>query len=180
MNKKRQFFEGSEFVDHEVLRPLSHIRSNWELVVDPATGRYVDEEDCFAELLNFLIDELALARPPTRYHDTEDRLGEYVQRSLNWKISKQGRIWVNADGRRLHPSDYLALLEQGAFEKDGEAALVEAAAGRMQAAIARGQTHFDEMERSHQIVFGGVLAAILYHREPHEETYRKRAANQIV
>jgi hypothetical protein len=179
MNPIRHFFEASDFVDHEVLRPLSHIRPNWELAIDPATGRYVDEEGSFAWLLSHLIDELASAIPPTRYHDTEDRLGEYVQSSLNWNIRKKGGTWVNADGRRLHPSDYLALLEQGAFKKDSDADLVEAAAGRMQAAITRGQTHFDEMERSHQVIFAGVLAAILYHREPHEGTYRERTPEQI-
>lgn len=53
--------------------------------------------------------------------------------------------------------------------------LVEATAGRIKAAIDRGQNHFDDMERSHQVILAGVLVAILYHRESHEERYRERA-----
>jgi len=179
MNQVRHFFEASDFTDHEVLRPLSHIRPNWELAIDSTTGIYVDEEGSFAWLLSHLIDELTLAVPPSRYHDTEDRLGEHVQKSLNWNIRKHCGIWVNADGVRLNPSDYLALLEQGAYKKDGDADLVEAASGRVWAAILRGQICFDEMERSHQVILAGVLAAILYHREPHEGTYRERATKQV-
>ena len=166
----RQFFESSDFMEHEVLRPLSHIRANWELQIDPKTGRYLEEEDSFAALFNYLIDELATTQPPLRYHDNEDRLGEHVQVHLNWKIKKAGNSWVNQDGTRLHPSDYLALLEQGGFDNKGVRNLVLAASGRIQAAIQRGQMHFDDMERSHQVILAGVLAAILYHREPYEET----------
>ncbi len=179
MNPVKQFFEASDFVDHEVLRPLSHIRFNWELIVDPTTGRYFNEKDSFAWLFNHLIDELASATLPARYHDSEDRLGEHVKKSLNWDIRKQRGIWVNAEGKRLHPTDYLAMLEQGGFKTDGDSDLVEAATERIRAAIARGQNHFDDMERSHQVILAGVLAAILYHRDPHEEWYRERAGEQI-
>jgi hypothetical protein len=50
---------------------------------------------------------------------------------------------------------------------------VQAAAGRIHAAIDRGQLHFDDMEWSHQVILAGVLAAILYHREPQESWIRK-------
>ena len=171
----RRFFAPSDIVDHEVLRPLSHIRANWELQVDPKTGRYMDEEDSFAWLFNMLLDDLAATKPPSRYHDNEDQLGEHVQKSLNWGIRKHGKTWVNADGSRLNPSDYLATLEQGGFKLSGVADLLEAASGRIHAAIARGQTHFGDMERSHRVVLAGVLTAILYHLEPHEESFRSRA-----
>jgi len=180
MNPIRRFFEASDFIEHEVLRPLSHIRGNWELIVDQETGRYLDEEDSFAWLFNHLIDEFEQAKPPARYHDSEDQLGEEVQRRLNWNISKGNGVWVNKDGNRLHPSDYLAMLEQGAFKADGVGELVLAAAGRIHAAIARGQSHFDDMERSHQVILAGVLAAILYHREPYEGWIRNEAGEQIV
>lgn len=169
MNIIRQFFESSDFIEREVLRPLSHIRACWELQIDLKTGRYLEEEDSFAALLNSLIDELATTQPPSRYHDNEDRLGEYVQKHLNWGIKKSGNTWVNQDGKRLHPSDYLALLQQGGFDKNGMGNLVLAASGRVHAAIQRSQMHFDDMERSHQVVLAGVLATILYHREPYEE-----------
>jgi len=173
MNKIRRFFEASDFITHEVLRPLSHIRGNWDLIVDQATGRYMDEEGSFAWLFNHLIDELEQAHPPARYHDSEDRLGEEVRRRLNWDIAKCNGKWINRDVRRLHPSDYLAMLEQGAFRTGGIGELVQAAAGRIHAAIDRGQLHFDDMEWSHQVILAGVLAAILYHREPQESWIRK-------
>ena len=169
MNNIKEIFEPSDFMEHEVLRPLSNIRGNWELQIDPETERYLEEEDSFAALFNALIDKLASTQAPLRYHDKEDRLGGYVQKHLNWKIRKSGSTWVNQDGSRLHPSDYLALLEQGGFDNHGIRNLVLAASGRVHAAIQRGQMHFDDMERSHQVVFAGVLAAILYHREPYEE-----------
>lgn len=177
MKPIRQFFKPSDCLEYEVLRPLSHIRSYWELIVDKETGRYIDEEDSFAWLLNNLVDELENAEIPDRYHDSEDQLGYEVQNSLNWKIKNQGGIWLNENGNRLHSSDYLAMLEQGAFKADGTKNLVRAAAGRIRAAIKRGQVHFDEMERSHQIVLAGVLAAILYHRESEEEWLRKQAGD---
>ena len=166
----RQFFEPSEFMEHEVLRPLSHIRANWELQIDSRTGLYLEEEESFAALFNSLIDELATIQPPLRYHDNEDRLGEHVQEHLNWGIQKSGSTWVNKNGARLHPSDYIVLMEQGGYDVVGDQNLVLAASGRVHAAIQRGQLHFDDMERSHQVILAGVLASILYHREPYEET----------
>lgn len=179
MEAIRKFFTTSDFMEHEVLRPLSHIRANWELQVDPETGRYLDEDDSFAWLFNNLIEKLVTAIPPSRYHDSEDRLGEHVRDTLNWDIRKQGNAWVNSDGRRLHPSDYLSLLEQGAFKRTGITDLLEAASGRIHAAVSRGQSHFDDMERSHQVILAGVLAAVLYHLEPHEEHMRAQAGEQV-
>lgn len=171
MNKNNiiRFFEISDFIAHQILRPLSHIRPNWELQIDYKTGRYLEEEFSFAALFNALIDELATIHPPLQYHDNEDRLGEYVQKHHNWKIQKSGSTWVNQDGSRLNPSDYLALLEQGGFDIQGIRNLVLAASGRVHAAIRKGQMHFDNMERSHQVILAGVLAAILYHQERYEE-----------
>ena len=169
INKIKEFFAPSNFMEHEVLRPLSHIRANWELQIDYETGCYLEEEGSFASLFNTLVDELTTSQPPPRYHDNEDRLGEYVQKHLNWKIRKFGNSWVNQDGSRLNPSDYLALLEQGGFNNQGIQNLILAASGRVEAAIRQGQMHFDDMERSHQVILAGVLAAILYHREPYED-----------
>ena len=180
VNNIREFFEPGDYMEHEVLRPLSHIRANWELQIDSESGRYLEEEDSFAALFNALIDELATTQPPLRYHDNEDRLGEHVQKHLNWKIRKAGSTWVNQEGSRLHPSDYLALLEQGGFDHDGIPNLVLAASGRIQAALERGQYHFDDMERSHQVILAGVLGAILYHREPYEKAERRPMVGEQV
>jgi len=57
--------------------------------------------------------------------------------------------------------------------------MVLAAAGRVHAAIQNGQMHFDEMERSHQVILAGVLAAILYHREPYEGVKNLNTGEQI-
>lgn len=161
----RQFFSCSDWVDHQVLRPLSHIRGNWELTWDHDSQSYVPEDNSYAALLNDLITELDSCTPPKRYHNNEDILGRYVAKHLNWGVTKKGSRWVGANGKVLHPSDYLALLEQGGFGDNNQSDLVKAAAGRIHAAINRGQTHFDEMEQSHQDMLAGVLAAILYHRD---------------
>jgi hypothetical protein len=132
----------------------------------------LDEEDTFAWLFNFRIDRRSVARPPLRYHDNEDRLGEYVRRELKWDVRKKGKTWVHRDGSRLKLSEYLSLLEQGGYDANGIDDLIEAASGRVHAAIRFGQRHFDDMERSHQIILAGVLANILYHLEPHESGLR--------
>jgi hypothetical protein len=160
----KDFFAWSQWVDEDVLRPLSHIRGNWELTWDHNTRSYRPEHDSFAELLNQLIDELDACDPPSRYHNNEDVLGECVQRTLNWGIKKVGRSWVGSHDNRLTPPDYIAMLQQGAFDDERQANLVQAAAGRIQAAIMLGQTHFDQLEQSHQYMLAGVLASILYHR----------------
>lgn len=181
MNSKIQhFFQASNFLEHEVLRPLSHIRAGWDLYIDPVTGRYEDEEDTFAWLFNHLIDELSRSTPPAKYHDSEDCLAEHVQKSLNWRIRKQTGAWVNESGERLTPSDYLATLEQGGFHLEGVQDLLDAAAGRVATAIRYGQLCFDDMERGHQVILAGVLAAILYHWEPYEELIKKKEAEQSI
>jgi hypothetical protein len=174
-SKKRAvltFFSDSEHMEREVLRPLSHIRSSWELQPDDESNRYLDEEDSFAWLFNFLIDRLSVAQPPLRYHDNEDRLGEYVQKELKWNVRRKGKAWAHRDGSRLNLSEYLSLLEQGGYDASGIDDLIEAASGRVHAALRYGQRHFDDMEESHQIILAGVLANILYHLEPHEAGMR--------
>ena len=138
------------------LRPLSHIRHDWELLWDSENDRYLHETDSYAELLNDLIDELGTVSPPAKYHDNEDRLAEYTRDRLGWPIHKQGGRWVGAD--------YESILEQGGFDDIDEEDLVLAAAGRIKAAQAHGQNHFDQMEEGHQRMLAAVIAIILYHR----------------
>jgi hypothetical protein len=150
------FFSDSQWIDYEVLRPLSHIHMNWELRWDAKNQSYVVEEDSFAETLNALIKELEGISPPARYHDNEDRLAEYVRDNLKWPISKVGARWVGAD--------YESILEQGGFDDIDETNLLLATAGRIKAAQIRNQHHFDDMEESHQHMLATVLSVILYHR----------------
>jgi len=146
----------SDSLDREVLRPLSHIKGNWELSWDSSTQRYKEENDSFAKLLNELIDELDAASPPSKYHENEDKLAEYVRDNLNWSIHKVGARWIGVD--------YDSIIEQGGFGDLDERNLVLAAAGRVRAAQVRGQSHFDEMEKSHRQMLGSVLSVILFQR----------------
>ncbi len=150
------FFDDSDCLDSLVLRPLSHIKPNWELTWDQDNWEYHSEEDSFVTELNNLLREILRTVPPARYHDNEDVLAEYVIKRLNWKIRKEGQRWVG--------QDYRAILEQGGFDDEDERNLVLAAAGRMRTAMRLGQNHFDEMEKGHQQIFAWVLAIILYHR----------------
>lgn len=152
----KAFFSNCEYLDYLVLRPLSHINPNWELMWNSRADEYIIEDDSFADKLNQLVFELAATNPPARYHDNEDALAEYVIQSLNWNLKKIGNRWVG--------SNYESILEQGGFHDLDEQNLVQAATGRIWAAINRGQVHFDEMEESHQKILAAVLAIILYHR----------------
>lgn len=150
------FFSNSEWVDYKVLRPLSHIHENWELQWDAINNSYTVEENSFAEALNSLIKELEQVNPPARYHDNEDCLAEFVRDGLKWSIYKVGSRWIGAD--------YESILEQGGFNDIDEANLLLATAGRIKAAQARNQHHFDDMEESHQRMLATVLSVILYQR----------------
>jgi len=152
------FFTRSSVLDMEVLRPLSHILPYWETTWDPAEQKYSEEEGSYATQLNALIDELDTATPPAKYHDNEDRLAEHVIKHLKWPIRKEGTRWVG--------EDYHVVLQQGGFNDSDERDLVLAAAGRIRAAIDRGQTHYDDMEESHRRMLAAVLTTILYHRTP--------------
>lgn len=156
-----EFFSDSDYLDHMVLRPLSHIRMNWELTWDRETETYCVEDDSYAGALNDLLTELENANPPTRYHDNEDCLAKLVVEDLKWPIKKIGNRWVGAD--------YDSILEQGGFKDVDEANLLLAAAGRIQVAKRLGQAHFDKMEASHQRRLGAVLAIIIYHRTDPEK-----------
>ena len=121
------FFSNSEWLDREALRPLSHCHPNWELTWDHEQNKYEEEQGSFAKQLNLLIQELESTAPPSNYHAHEDRLAEATQKSLNWNIKKDGRRWVG--------EEYAAILEQGGFHDTNEHDLVQAAAGRVRAAI---------------------------------------------
>ncbi len=157
MNKEIiDFFADSELLDVLVTKPLSHINGNWELIWDSEKEEYEREEGSFAEKLNDLILELAGTIPPSKYHENEEKLAEYVKEHLNWSVNKVGKRWEG--------EDYKAILEHGGFHDINESELVKAATGRIQAAIDRVQFHFDDMEESHRKILAGVLCIILYHR----------------
>lgn len=154
------FFHRCEYLGYLVTRPLSHIRPNWELIWDYEKKEYLVEEESCSNLLNVLIAELANVNPPSKYHDHEDRLAEHVISDLGWNVRKISGRWVG--------EDYEAILEQGSLSDIQQKNLVLAAAGRIRAAIVRGQLHFDDMEEGHRKILAGVLSCILYHRNDHE------------
>lgn len=165
-----KFFANSTLLDLEVLRPLSHIRGNWETTWDVENQEYLEEGDSFSGLLNALILEIDSTSPSARYHDNEDRLAEYLQDRLKWPIHKKGNRWVG-------PADYKAIIEQGGFSDLNEQELIKAAAGRISAAIERGQLHFDQMEDSHRSILAHVLSVILYHRDT-PDTWQREEMRQ--
>jgi len=153
----RGFFARSDFLDHCVLRPLSHIRGNWETTWNREDERYEPEEESFADKLNTLIEEMSRLQPPARYHDHEDALAERLVARYQWPIRKVGARWIGAD--------YASILENGSPVDGGaQADLMLAATGRVHAAIRFGQIHFDEMEESHRTMLASVLTIILYRR----------------
>ncbi|MDQ4420970.1 hypothetical protein OOT33_11065 [Sphingobium sp. DEHP117] len=139
-----------------VLRPLSHITMNWELKWDDNAQAYLPEEDSFAAIRNQTIHDLSETRPPRRYHENEDSLADFVIEHLHWPIRKKRGFWVGAG--------YNSILEQGGFHDLDQFDLLQAAAGRVHAALDRQKTHFDHMEHSHQRMLAAVLSIILYHR----------------
>jgi hypothetical protein len=154
----KPFFADSDRLSDEVLKLLVHLRPSWELTWNATTDSYVEEESSYAAILNLLILELDSVVPPAKYHDNEDRLAEYVRKNLKWRVHKIGNRWVGAD--------YSQILEQGGFEDIEETDLILAVAGRIRAAVDRGQAHFDDMEDAHRQMLGAILAIILYHRTP--------------
>jgi hypothetical protein len=152
----RAFFSWSELLDREVLRPLSHIRPNWEASWSHSEQRYEPEENSFADELNIAIELIATTLPPERYHDNEDVLAQYVIEKLKWPIRKEGKRWVG--------EDYASILEQGGFEDVDQGELLTAATGRVFAAFRNGQEHYYEMEKGHRQMLAAILSIIIYHR----------------
>jgi hypothetical protein len=154
----KAFFAWSDgILDHRVLRPLSHIASNWELSWNAESSEYEAEDDSFATALNRMIIDIAQTPSPRKYHDNEDRLAEYLV-AKGWPIRKTGYRWTG--------DDYDSILEQGGFSDIDQTELLQAATGRIHAALSRGQMHFDDMEETHRRMLGAVLSIILYHRGP--------------
>lgn len=59
------FFYNSESVLDYVLKPLQHIRSNWDVIWDYDNDRYIEEQSFGAEV-NELINELSIVDAPKK------------------------------------------------------------------------------------------------------------------
>ena len=75
------FIDYSDIFDHMVLRPLSHIRGNWELQWNYEKLEFLEEEDSFAKDLNQLLRDIADCKLPCnyRYHASEDIIARLVK-----------------------------------------------------------------------------------------------------
>jgi hypothetical protein len=153
----RNFFAKSALLDRMTLRPLSHITTSWECAWNPETLQYDPEEDSFAADLNAVVELVANCERWARYHDHEDTLAERTLRELKWPIQRKGNQWQGAD--------YHTVLEQGGFGDIGQEDLISAAAGRVHAAMAFGQFHFDDMEERHLNMLAGLITIIIFHRD---------------
>ncbi len=51
----RDFFAQSDAADYLVVRPLSHIRANWELRWDTTANGWAPEEGSYAQAFNVLV-----------------------------------------------------------------------------------------------------------------------------
>ncbi len=155
-----EFFKQSDLFDYEVLRPLSHIRRNWELSPGQGDYHFEIEEHSFAKDISELIDELETTSIPNQYHDNEDQLAEYVRDKFNNEIKKLGNRWVG--------QDYQIILQDAGFFDIDEQNLVQSAKGRIITAKNYDQNHYDEMEDGHRKMLAVILTLILYHRSFNE------------
>lgn len=156
----RDFFAWSLVLDEDVLRPLAHVKGNWEITWDHDTRRYEHEQDSFAKQLNIMVDDIADTAVSPRYHDNEDVIANYLAgRPQSGIVKKDGR-WTGAS--------YGWILEQGGFSDIDQSELLTSAIGRVAAAIDRGQLHYDDMEQGHRLMLGDILTIILYHRSNYE------------
>ena len=156
----RRFFARSDLIDHDVLRPLAHVKGNWDVSWDTKTQQYEHEEDSFAKYLNILVDDIAETAIPARYHDNEDVVANYLAKKPGSKIEKKGGRWIG--------EDYGWILEQGGFHDFDQAELLTSAIGRVGAALKHGQIHYDQMDQGHRLMLADVLTIILYHRSNYE------------
>lgn len=156
----KNFFGWSDLLDHDVVRPLWHIKANWELTWDHSAKQYEPEEDSFAKQLNQMIDDIADTAISSSYHENEDVIANHLASRPGSKIVKKNGRWIGAD--------YGFILEQGAFDDINQAELLTSAIGRISAAIEFNQLHYDDMEQGHRLMLADILTIILYHRSSYE------------
>ena len=96
------FIDCSDIFDHMVLRPLSHIRGNWELQWNYEKLEFLEEEDSFAKDLNQLLRDITDCELPCnyRYHASEDIIARLVKKHLHWNIYRDRKAFYVALSRR--------------------------------------------------------------------------------
>ncbi|MFC3023596.1 hypothetical protein ACFODT_07140 [Vibrio zhugei] len=77
------FFANSESILDYVLKPLEHIRSNWDVIWD--CDKYLEEENSFGAELNALINEIAETKAPDNYHKYEDKVAFFQSKTWDFR-----------------------------------------------------------------------------------------------
>lgn len=157
------FFYRSDYLDYVVLRPLSHVAPNWELVIG---GDYLFEEEdgSLAAHLNVLVEEISLIVPSIDYHSYENNILYNYSNFLN-KYQLKGKIWHDkSTGLPLDKSEIGYMIEQGSSGQVDVPDLVMAAAGRIATSMYYGVDHFDKLDSGHMAMLGIIITIILFRR----------------
>lgn len=160
------FFYRSDRLDYTTLRPLSHVRSNWELVgSESGDPLFEEEEDSYAENLNVLIDEIAAASPSYDYHKLENQIAADYTDAINGRYFLKGTLWHDKQtGQPIQKDDVGHMMEQASSGSDDVPGLVLAAAGRIATAMSYSVGNFDDLDRGHMEMLAIDLMTILFRR----------------
>ncbi len=161
----RSFFAGSDYLDHAVLRPISHVAPNWELIRDPISDLYEEEDDSLAAHLNVLIEEVSLSSPPRDYHSYENRLAIHYEGVTTGRFYLHGKLWRDRQTGELVEKDFVGhMIEQATCGHYDVPDLVLAASGRVAAALYFGVEHFDKLDHGHMEMLSVIMTDILFRR----------------
>lgn len=159
------FFRRSSFLDHAVLRPLSHVSPDWELQSDGDDDHYLEEDGSLAAHLNVLIENIANSSPVLDYHSHENELASGYQEVSSGEIYLEGNLWLDRKTGRPIEKDMVGhMIEQSTAGWDDLPELVLAAAGRVAAALRFGISHFDDLDSGHMQMLAVIMTDIIFRR----------------
>jgi hypothetical protein len=159
------FFANSDFLDHVVLRPLSHVAANWELTSIPGPDLYLEEDNSLAGQLNVLIEEISTSNPPRDYHAYENKLAMNYPEVRSGRYYLEGKLWRDIQSGKLVEKDFVGhMIEQATAAQNDVPDLVLAAAGRVATAFNFRVAHFDDLDRGHMEMLSVIMTDILFRR----------------
>ena len=161
------FFEGSDYLDYAVLRPIAHVAGNWELTWNGNSRVYEEESDSLAAHLNVLIQDIARSVPPTDYHEHENRLAIAYDgvKSGRYRLNRSRKLWIDSSTGKTATKDMVGhMIEQATCGHYDVPDLVLSAAGRVAASMRFGIDHFDQLDDGHQAMLSVIMTDILFRR----------------
>jgi hypothetical protein len=159
------FFLHSDLLDHAVLRPISHVMPNWELIQCQDSEYYEEEADSFAAHLNVLIQEISRSSPPRDYHAYENRLAINYSEVTSGRFYLDGKLWRDRKTGNLVQKDFVGhMIEQATCGHYDVPDLVLAASGRIAASLRFGVDHFDKLDHGHMEMLSVIMTDILFRR----------------